>query len=286
LRVLNACNARTLLLAFRTAGGAALPFTVIGNDGGLLPAPRRCEATFLAAAERLDVLLDLRDAAIGDTIVLETRKFDPMHAEVALPRGDAQEAHAAHQAQAGGEHAHHAPTAWPEGTPRDILQLRVRTRVAYDRRVPAQLSTLAPIDTAGATERPLRLGYKSGQWRINDRVFVMGETPIEVTRDTTEVWLLRNYFTSMPHAMHLHGFAFEVLERETPPDQVKALAVDAQGRLASDLGRKDTVLVWPGESVRVAVRFALPFAGPQTYLLHCHNLEHEDGGMMLGVKVT
>jgi suppressor of ftsI/bilirubin oxidase len=114
----------------------------------------------------------------------------------------------------------------------------------------------------------------------------MGETPIEVARDTTEVWLLRNYHTSMPHAMHLHGFAFEVLERETPPDQVKALAVDAQGRLASDLGRKDTVLVWPGESVRVAIRFALPFPGPQTYLLHCHNLEHEDGGMMLGVKVT
>jgi len=31
---------------------------------------------------------------------------------------------------------------------------------------------------------------------------------------------------------------------------------------------------------------ALPFNGPQTYVFHCHNLEHEDGGMMLGVKVA
>ena len=285
LRLLNACNARTLLVGFRTASGGGVPFQVIGNDGGLLTAPVRCEAAFLASAERLDLLVDLRDAAIGDTVVLETRAFDPMHAEVPMPAGDAADPHAAHHAQDGAR-TDHGPSAWPEGAPRDILQLRVRTRVAYDRRVPSQLATLKPIDTAGASERPLRLGYKSGQWRINDRVYVMGETPIEVARDTTEVWLLRNYHTSMPHAMHLHGFAFEVLERETPPDQVKALAVDAQGRLASDLGRKDTVLVWPGESVRVAIRFALPFPGPQTYLLHCHNLEHEDGGMMLGVKVT
>jgi suppressor of ftsI/bilirubin oxidase len=285
LRILNACNARTLLLGLRTASGAAVPFDVIGNDGGLLPAPVRAQSAFLATAERLDVLVDLRDASVGETVVLETRAFDPMHAEIRLPASaGAGDAHAAHQ-QGSDEHAAHRTAAWPEGAPRDILRLRVRERVAYDRRVPARLSTLQPVDVTNAQERPLRLGYKSGQWRINDRVFVMGETPIEVARDTTEVWLLRNYFTSMPHAMHLHGFGFEVAERETSPDPVKALAIDAKGRLPSDLGRKDTVLVWPGESVRVAIRFALPFDGPQTYLFHCHNLEHEDGGMMLAVKV-
>jgi blue copper oxidase len=158
--------------------------------------------------------------------------------------------------------------------------------VTYDRALPAVLSKLTPIDVSGARERPLRLGFNKGRWRINDRVFAMGETPIEVVRDTTEVWLLRNYHTSMPHAMHLHGFHFEVLERETSPDFVGALAVDDQGRLASDLGRRDTVLVWPGESLRLAINFAMPFAGPQIYMFHCHNMEHEDGGMMLGVKVT
>ena len=78
---------------------------------------------------------------------------------------------------------------------------------------------------------------------------------------------------------------FRVLARETSPDAIAALAVDDRGRLATDLGRKDTVLVWPGESVRIAIDFAHPFPGPQTYMFHCHNLEHEDGGMMLRVAV-
>jgi suppressor of ftsI/bilirubin oxidase len=271
LRILNACNARTLCLALRDAAGSRIPFTVIGNDGGLLPAPQRASQAFIASAERLDILVDLRDAPLGAAIVLESLAFDPMHAEVA----------------AGTDHAAHAHgNAWPEGAARALLMLRVRRRVAYDRRVPSTLSNIAPIDVSGAKERPFRLGYNKGRWRINDRVFVMGETPIEVARDTTEVWLLRNYHMSMPHAMHLHGFHFEVLERETSPDFVHAFAVDDHGRTAADLGYKDTVLVWPGESVRVAIRFAMPFEGPQNYVFHCHNLEHEDGGMMLGVKVA
>jgi suppressor of ftsI/bilirubin oxidase len=173
----------------------------------------------------------------------------------------------------------------PEGVPRTLLQLRVRERIAYRAIIPQRLSSIVPFDTTGVAERPLRLGFAKGRWRINDRVFAMGETPIEVKRDTVETWLIRNYFTSMPHAMHLHGFHFQVIERQTSPEQIRALKVDDRGRLATDLGWKDTVMVWPGESVKIGVDFALPFAGPQTYMLHCHNLEHEDGGMMLGVKV-
>ena len=181
-------------------------------------------------------------------------------------------------------------TAFPEGAPRALLELRVRERAPRRATIPARLSTPGAIDTANATERPIRLGFAKGRWRINDRVFAMGETPIEVKRATVETWLIRNYFNSMPHAMHLHGFHFQVLERQTSPDQVAALKIDDRGRLATDLGRKDTVLVWPGESVRVAIDFTLPataaFSGDQIYMFHCHNLEHEDGGMMVGVRVT
>ena len=285
LRLLNACNARTLNLAFRTAAGSSVPFVLIGNDGGLLAAPQRAEQAFLASAERLDVLIDLRDAAVGETVQLETLAFDPMHAEMPATATENDHASIGH-AREGAAAAHHHANAWPEGAARALMQLRVRERVAYDRQIPSALSRIAPIDIADARERPFRLGFNKGRWRINDRVFAMGETPIEVTRDTTEVWLLRNYHTSMPHAMHLHGFHFEVLERETSPDFVHALAIDERGRVASDFGRKDTVLVWPGESVRVAIRFTMPFQGSQTYMFHCHNVEHEDGGMMLGVKVT
>jgi blue copper oxidase len=316
-RVLNASNARTYRLVWRTADGKAFPFSLIGNDGGLLPVPLSCKETFLATAERLDMLLDLADLAVGDSLVLETTSFDPMHMEMAgttsgpaaqgvdhaamghaaAPDQSIDHAAMGHAPPARGPNADHtAPSAhdehaahggaFPEGAARALLALRVRTKRSYLARVPARLSSLPSIDTSRATERPLRLGFAKGRWRINDRVFAMGETPIEVKRGSVEVWLIRNYFNSMPHAMHLHGFAFEVLARETSPDAIAALKVDDRGRLATDAGRKDTVLVWPGESVRIAIDFACPFPGDQTYVFHCHNLEHEDGGMMLGVKVT
>ena len=288
LRMLNACNARTLLLTFRTAGGTRVPFLLIGSDGGLLASPQRCEQAFFAAAERLDILLDLRAMPVGETVVLESLAFDAMHANVApASRQGAEPVQPQHE-HASTASATVAPrtASWPEGAPRPLLQFRVGERIDYTRRVPERLSAIEPIDVAGARERPLRLGFNKGRWRINDRVFAMGETPIEVARDSTEVWLLRNYYTSMPHAMHLHGFQFEVRERETSPDFVSSLKIDDRGRLATDLGYKDTVLVWPGESVRLAIRFALPFPGEQIYMFHCHNLEHEDAGMMLGVKVA
>ena len=296
-RVLNASNARTYRLAFRTAQGGSIPFSLIGTDGGLLSSPQRCTEAFLASSERVDLLLDLSAASVGDTVYLATHAIDPMHMEMpagtsATPVDHAAMGHTgATQTAPQPDHAAMGHGgAFPEGAARALLELRVRERIAIDARVPAQLSKLPSIDISGAVERPLRLGFAKGRWRINDRVFAMGETPIEVKRGTVETWLIRNYFNSMPHAMHLHGFHFEVLERQTSPEQVAALKIDDRGRLATDLGRKDTVLVWPGETVRVAVEFALPsgsaFAGDQIYMFHCHNLEHDDGGMMLGVRVT
>jgi blue copper oxidase len=291
-RILNASNARTYRLALRTPDGKPMAFTLIGTDAGLLATPRRCDDAFLASAERIDILVDLSGSSVGDTVLLETRAFDPMHME--MPVAATAEGHAdvgaAAMAPGTPPAVDHAAMghggAFAEGTPRTLLQLRVRERVASRSSVPERLSTIAPIDIARAVERPLRLGFAKGRWRINDRVFAMGETPIEVKRDTVETWLIRNYFNSMPHAMHLHGFHFQVLERQTSPDQIAALKVDGLGRLATDMGWKDTVMVWPGESVRIAIDFAMPFPGEQTYMFHCHNLEHEDGGMMLGVKVA
>jgi suppressor of ftsI/bilirubin oxidase len=175
-------------------------------------------------------------------------------------------------------------SAVADGAPLSLLQFRIRAGSNVVAAPPSQLSPPPPPIPA-ADERPLRLGFNKGRWRINDRVYDMAEVPIVVARNATETWLIRNYHTSMPHAMHLHGFQFRVLERETSPDAIAPLAVDTRGRLATDLGWKDTLLVWPGESVKIAIDFRMPFSGEQTYLFHCHNLEHEDGGMMLRVRV-
>ncbi len=265
-RVLNASNARTYRLAWRTAAGSPLPFTLIGNDGGLLPAPRACSAAFLATAERLDLLLDLRDLPVGETVLLDTTTFDPMHMEMGdmTPGATDHEAmdHSMMDPSASGRNRSRRDASWRQLCGGRGANAAAVAGAGEDAptapRSRRSCPRPPPIVMAGATQRPFRLGFAKGRWRINDRVFEMGETPIEVKRNTVESWLIRNYFNSMPHAMHLHGFAFEVLARETSPEQLAPLKIDDHGRLATDLGRKDTVLVWPGESVRLGIDFQLP----------------------------
>lgn len=64
-----------------------------------------------------------------------------------------------------------------------------------------------------------------------------------------------------------------------------ARAVTATGLTPHDLGLLDTAVIWPGETVRFALDFSQPFSGTQRYMLHCHNLEHEDMGMMITFAV-
>ena len=121
---------------------------------------------------------------------------------------------------------------------------------------------------------------------MNGKTFQMSEVVATVSRNDVEIWELQNESQGMPHPMHIHGFVFQVLSRQASPKQQAELAVDRFGRAASDLGWKDTVLVWPGESVRLAIDFKHPHAGAQTFMFHCHNLEHEDKGMMVNFRVA
>ena len=123
------------------------------------------------------------------------------------------------------------------------------------------------------------------RWLINGETFRMDSFPIDAKRNAVEVWDLQNAKQSMPHPMHMHGFQFQVLSRQNSPEQIRTLGVHGSGRIVSDLGWKDTVLVWPGETVRLAVDFSHQFAGDQTYVFHCHNLEHEDSDMMVNMRV-
>jgi FtsP/CotA-like multicopper oxidase with cupredoxin domain len=93
----------------------------------------------------------------------------------------------------------------------------------------------------------------------------------------------------MPHPMHMHGFGCRVLRRQGTFGPARRLATASSGRLPTDLGIKDTVVIWPNETVWLALDFTLPedatFRGRQRYMLHCHNLEHEDGMMMRNFAV-
>ncbi len=66
-RVLNGANARV----FRLALSNGAPLVVIGNDGGLLDTAAASVAELeLSPGERVDILVDFRDLAVGDKVML------------------------------------------------------------------------------------------------------------------------------------------------------------------------------------------------------------------------
>jgi suppressor of ftsI/bilirubin oxidase len=167
-----------------------------------------------------------------------------------------------------------------------ILKLSVTAGERVAAKLPATLSQIVPIRTDGAIKRNIQLSLKDMSFLINGRTFSMNEIAFDVKRGATEIWSISNPKVGMPHPMHLHGFSFQVVERLHSPPQIAALAKSGKGRTAGDLGWKDTVLVWPGETVRIAIDFSHDFPGDQTFMIHCHNLEHEDAGMMINYRVT
>ena len=80
---------------------------------------------------------------------------------------------------------------------------------------------------------------------------------------------------SMAHPIHLHGQQFQIVSRNISGDEAAEYATVSEGFIES--GLKDTVLVMPGEKVRIIKPFQ-DFKG--LFMYHCHNLEHEDMGMM------
>jgi FtsP/CotA-like multicopper oxidase with cupredoxin domain len=180
----------------------------------------------------------------------------------------------------------HHPPGVPMGGEVDILTLRVRDSAAEPIAVPATLASLRRIETAGANLRRFRLHTDAKHWYINGYNYHqdMQAIPIDIARDSIEVWEIRNDMQSMPHPMHLHGFQFQTLSRQNSP-ALRKLSQSASGVSAQDSGWSDTVLVWPGETVRIAIDFSHEFRGPQRYMFHCHNLEHEDQGMMMNMRV-
>jgi suppressor of ftsI/bilirubin oxidase len=299
-RVLNASNARLYKLAFLN-GKTPVEFQVIANDGGLLNGAQKASEVFLSPAERVEVLLDLRNAKVGDALTLASVAFDPMEHEDGPPgveqkdeKGKDKSAHAAHSKaeeknDKGDKKAESKGDAKPDipeiGVAMDIMRIHVTGKTAYDRAVPARLSSVTPTPANCGTARTIYLDHQKMVWRINGQTYTHEATPITVKKGAVEVWEIKNAAASMPHPFHIHGFQYQVLERKGSPEQQKKLAVNAQGLAVTDLGWKDTVLVWPGESVCIAIDFSHNFYGNQVYMIHCHNLEHEDQGMMLNLKI-
>ncbi len=270
VRVLNGSNARIYKLAW----SRDVPMTVIGGDGGLLEKPLQQEVLTLATGQRADLLLDLTGLAAGTEVHLESRAFDESDAGaggmMGMGRGMGM----------GGR-----TSSLPNGAPLRLMSLRTSDRKGRAFRVPERLSS---FDAAwslrdDAKVRRVPLQFRRMQWLLDGRAFAMNDVSPEetVAAGSTHIWEFENLANRMgmqaAHPIHLHGRQFRVIDRKggSASNTLRVGIVDA--------GWQDTVLVLPGETVRIQVNFTRQ---PGLYLYHCHILEHEDMGMMRNFRVA
>jgi FtsP/CotA-like multicopper oxidase with cupredoxin domain len=255
LRLLNGSNSRIYKLAWKDGS----PLAVIGTDGGLLEKPVYRRFVMLGPGERVELWADFSKYKVGSETALVSKPFDGGM----LGRG-----------------MMGSGSVLPNGAGFTIFKVKVNRREKETLILPQRLSTIErrQVSDAVNTEYPKRfhLLMRHMAWTINGRTFQMQEVADDerVRMNTHEVWEFINEGggmgmmggMNMPHPIHLHGKQFQVLERRGP-------MLDGY----VDEGWKDTVLLMPGERIRLLVSFG-DYSG--LFLYHCHNLEHEDLGMM------
>ncbi|MEO5599380.1 MAG: multicopper oxidase domain-containing protein [Cyclobacteriaceae bacterium] len=249
LRILNGSTARVYNLALSDNQS----FDVIGADGGLLAHPATVNSLLLGPGERADILVDFKNYTVGKEIYFTNKTFS----------GGAQ-----------GQQEF------------KIMKFVVNRQESDTFTKPSQLSviqSIAPVSSSKTRIMKIKgmmegmsgnMGGNmgSGMHTINDKVYDLDRIDETVQAGATEIWEFDNSTGDEIHPMHIHGVQFQVLGR-----------TGGRGSLvATEQGWKDTVLVMPGENVKVIMTF------PQdkgVFVFHCHNLEHEDDGMMLNYEI-
>lgn len=254
LRLLNGANASIYNLAFSDRR----EFVQIASDGGLLSEPALMSELLLAPGERAEIIVDF---TAGERAVLKS-------IDAPTPRG-------ARQGMGGG-------MMMGEQNPRfDLIEFRAESVLNSSGSTPEKLRILPEVSEAVSVRTrefllempgmgPMRMmgmmGLASG-FTINGKAMNMNRVDEIVQMGDTEIWEITNA-GPMIHPFHIHNTQFRIIDR------------DGNAPLMNEAGLKDTVVVNPGEKVRVLVRFDNYTDPERPYMYHCHILEHEDAGMM------
>ncbi|HSB73475.1 MAG TPA: multicopper oxidase [Candidatus Methylomirabilis sp.] len=281
-RFLNGSDSRFLILKF-SDGNVKTDFTVIGTEGGFLPAPVVQNQLLIGPAERFDVIVDFSRFEPGATLHLLNVGPDepfggPFPASVqadANTTGQVMQIRVVAATGADTSAIPPLPPPTPVGAPTNIRQVSLNeldsALICVDRN-----NVFVPGVTPPACgRRSAPFGPVSAQLGTVDPVTGLGipqlwESPIteNPALGSTEEWEISN-FTADAHPIHVHMVMFQVVNRQ-PFGGV------ARGPEPWETGLKDTVVSFPGEITRI--RAVYDIAG--LFVWHCHILSHEDNEMM------
>lgn len=220
------------------------PFIIIATDGNLLPSPLPMNMLTVNVAERFDFILDFSKAQLGDKIYLQ-------NTQAMFVRGGTE------------------PVALPPNIANLVMRFDVVGDCPDDSRIPETLCELPPIELNKiAGTRIWNFDLENGIFLVNNRIFDETRCDAQVQKGTAERWILRNKLphSRWVHPVHIHCEEFQILSFNgvrPPPHQ---------------RGRKDVIALSGGDEAEIFMWFR-DFTGK--YLIHCHNLAHEDDFMMV-----
>ena len=286
LRLLNGSNSRYYKLAW--ADGT--PLTIIGTDGNLLSKPKNVPYIMMSSGERIDLWLDLGKHAVGTEMVLKSLSFSSNRDE---EEGEGMMGGMGH---GGGGNQ----TSIPLGSEYPIVKIIINKPGGNKYKLPESLVNLNKLDANNAVNitnpRTFKFAGSMMKWTINGRTFeTYGITDYETVKlNSTEVWEFINSGGGMmggghgmmgnnniAHPIHIHQAQFNIIERNS--ENMNAGLWDSIKEGFVDEGWKDTFLLMPGMKIKVLIAFK-DFKG--NFLYHCHNLEHEDMGMMRNYSIN
>jgi spore coat protein A, manganese oxidase len=296
LRVLNASDSRFYDLHFLKADGRALTFHQVGTELGMMNAPVALTNLLIAPGERADVVVSFAGLT-NQTILVDNTANEP------FPNGDPN-----NPLTTGKIMAFNVSLPLNTAMPQPILPVFLRP-VSGPLPVPSiagvpvrKLMLFEGTDPLGRLQTMLGTVNPAHGNPANPAfgTFFYSDPVTEtMTAGSTEVWELHNT-TVDAHPIHLHLVDFRILSRQAFTGTIIDKPMGAGGNYAGayltniattgvarsaepgEMGRKDTVITYPGEVTRILVKFARP----GEYVWHCHILSHEDHEMMRRFIVT
>jgi FtsP/CotA-like multicopper oxidase with cupredoxin domain len=252
LRFLNASNARIYRLALE---GHQL--VRIATDGGAVATPESLGELLLAPGERADVLVQGNQPP-GTYRLLNLPYQRSRHMGIAAATEEGPTTLATMR---------YAGAVAPLPLPKTLIPVPALPEPERTRRfVLAHAMGMGmggmKHDMGAMGGGGMAMGGMGMGFQINGQSFEPDRINTRVKLGSTEDWVIVNDDV-MDHPFHLHVNPFQVISRA--------------GQAESQRRWKDTVLVKAGEEVRLRVTFR-DFPGRAVY--HCHNLDHEDLGLM------
>lgn len=157
--------------------------------------------------------------------------------------------------------------------PSDLFRIALDKRPAVvTQALPKIHREIEPLKKENATPVAFDIGIiqhqnpLSFEYQVNGKPYWKAPA-IPAKIGETQIWTVVNN-TPWSHPLHLHGFFFQVL--------------DDKGELVRPLQWKDTVNVPYKRTLRLLVRFD---DRPGTWMVHCHILDHAEGGLMTTVQL-